>query len=1223
VLLADAATLPAGELMMTHFGTIDDGITNTSYQDGAATFETSPINSAQYVYNIPVAKSATYDVPAVAAYASLEATTFDEIDLDTLTLIITTTTVPAGVTFTFDKSVAVASGAGAAYVIGSQTLTSLTDTVSRIAASISLAEASGDIDVTVSMPDPTMPLLLLVAQVPGTAMNAHTITGTVTVPVTAPPARIQPTNWSGGVDAATITGGIVPEPRSPGYVFTRPAWTAGSERRYVDGAAKGTIAAAVYPFYNTYEDFAKDIRLTGKDHTIIPEYRISEHIGEIENNGTVFSLVSSSLEITGANTNNFDGSNAYFYERFAQTDDIEFLEDFMPQDLEDRNMLFNKYPRHFEIESEAIVKLLPYDGFYPVDRTLDLASLFRTSYNPQAVYGGTDAAENQAWRSILRPFYAPGILYNSIKSGLAVDYPVRRAGRNGKQYDSISVSDPDPLRGCLSGTLSATSDGELPGGSRRNTSLDWDNVDVDKFFWAERLPFEAIMDPASVLVEGQDNPTVLSDLNSILRIDASGSLTPKGLDDSLYKKAVSNFLANVPKFFLRKKMNKHGSDGYLTKFVSKFGQPAGKAGESTDPVRRVTVSKNSAYMMEIGLMKTDDFNFYSNPYAYGIPTATGSSGWAALATDEKPIHPEWPKHRGEFAPYTPPHYYGPSLVRITFMPLGDKEEYTLDEILNNNRNEVYVQYLNTSGSYYDFTSGSFVDRDGNTVTTTGSPAYGWNRAWQNRMDIDASINITNEFPTGQGGRYRSMDPNKWVIMPKWECPTLDYPDRTGPTDMYAYSSSVNVSEYTSSAQGMWHQYGVMPNNDEGSYLYIKDIPTKYEEYDVVAIGTADVSNSTVEYKYVKKVPEFVTDANKTVESLADLCGFDPAEIMRQGFEVSKAKRLGELAEDEEKSISEAILALPFYLDKDDNPRLITIQAPSNKLGPKIKQFRKQFTKFSLPPALANNLLGMVPNGYPNISDVINPFGTDDYDSVLAGSRMSATPVVYLMEHKVSLTRQDLADIWQGIMPELSTKFHKSLSSIDHYMPGDNVEDEPTSFPEVLKAQLDFPDVARDGHPRYDLLDIAKEPERLGLFPDIRWLVFKVKEKGLSAFADMVIEEVDGIDAFSYENLHSAFSRDGLSESQVNAVLRSRDHHAKTMYKVKHRLDDPTYNWPYDYCSILELGKINTKIGFRPELKREVSEANAQTRYIVDELQRAEMDARPSGLGSPRIFRDSR
>ena len=43
-------------------------------------------------------------------------------------------------------------------------------------------------------------------------------------------------------------------------------------------------------------------------------------------------------------------------------------------------------------------------------------------------------------------------------------------------------------------------------------------------------------------------------------------------------------------------------------------------------------------------------------------------------------------------------------------------------------------------------------------------------------------------------------------------------------------------------------------------------------------------------------------------------GFDSDEIIRKGFDPTKAKRIGELAENNEKSISEAILAheMRFY-----------------------------------------------------------------------------------------------------------------------------------------------------------------------------------------------------------------------------------------------------------------------------------------------------------------------
>ena len=181
----------------------------------------------------------------------------------------------------------------------------------------------------------------------------------------------------------------------------------------------------MYPFYDTYEKYAEDIRVIGKDYGIIPEFRVSENISTYQNSATPFAIVSASLEITGASADLFNGTVPNFYSRYAMTDDMEFLDDFMSMDKSNPNFIFNKFPRHFELSSEAIVKLLPYDGFYPVKRTLQLAGLYSQSYGDHAVYSGRDAEQKARFRPLLRPFFAPGIMYNSIKSGLAVNYPTR------------------------------------------------------------------------------------------------------------------------------------------------------------------------------------------------------------------------------------------------------------------------------------------------------------------------------------------------------------------------------------------------------------------------------------------------------------------------------------------------------------------------------------------------------------------------------------------------------------------------------------------------------------------------------------------------------------------------------------------------------------------------------------------------------------------------------
>tara|TARA_R110000782_G_scaffold54175_7_gene114699 strand:- start:1185 stop:2408 length:1224 start_codon:yes stop_codon:yes gene_type:complete len=399
---------------------------------------------------------------------------------------------------------------------------------------------------------------------------------------------------------------------------------------------------------------------------------------------------------------------------------------------------------------------------------------------------------------------------------------------------------------------------------------------------------------------------------------------------------------------------------------------------------------------------------------------------------------------------------------------------------------------------------------------------------------------------------------------------------------------------------MWHQYGAMPDEGEGVYMYIKDIPTgTNEEYDLVAnyIFLGGVIGSAGSYNYVRKIPKYIIDSERQIGSLADLCGFDPDEIIRSGFDPKKAKRLGELAQDNENSISEAILALPFYIDENGDSKLITLQASPTELGPKIKEFRKNFTKYSLPPVLASQLLGMVPKGYPVISDTINPFGGDEYDEILQGEDIKQIPVVYLMEHTVNLSRQDLADIWQGIMPDLSRRLNFSFSSIDHYMPGDNVEEEITQFPEVLKEQINLGAI-RDGHPRYDLLDIAEKACKQGFFPEIKWLVFKVKERGVATYAEMIAQEVDGPNALGYDNAKELFTLQGLPSDQVDRILGDRDEFTKNAYISKHALSSPTYNWPYDYCSLIESAKINSKVGFRPDLDKEYEEESIKLNQVT-------------------------
>ena len=83
-----------------------------------------------------------------------------------------------------------------------------------------------------------------------------------------------------------------------------------------------------------------------------------------------------------------------------------------------------------KLRCKAIKKFIPYDGFYPAERTVQIAQQFSSSLGPYTNIIGNAADKPVAFRTFLKPFFAPGIVYNTIKSGIAVDYPILTGSHN-------------------------------------------------------------------------------------------------------------------------------------------------------------------------------------------------------------------------------------------------------------------------------------------------------------------------------------------------------------------------------------------------------------------------------------------------------------------------------------------------------------------------------------------------------------------------------------------------------------------------------------------------------------------------------------------------------------------------------------------------------------------------------------------------------------------------
>ena len=651
-----------------------------------------------------------------------------------------------------------------------------------------------------------------------------------------------------------------PEGRSPGGPTTRPAWTAGSGRKIVSGPNKGNSNTARYPFFDSYSDWAEDVRVAGQDHTIVPEYRASEHVFKTldTNSGRIGLFNNSLLSITGSSELSsssqigsyerpaqpdgpntlFEQADPSFIERYSTTELFTYLESVMERDFE-----ANGPPTDLRLTTKTVQKLLPYDGFYPVNRATQLATLFSQSISPAVTFTGGFTGKRR-WQNVLKPYFAPGIFFNSIKSGIAVDHPVRSKNPNWSagtdSWDDQFGATTIPLKGCLSGGITGSTN--LPAESDKQDDTPNDSSNI---YWYRRANFEHILDPVKYGYSNISPVYLNDDLNSHLRIDATGSFNIKEVNNvryDEYKSGVGNFFGAVPDFFLK--------NGQMSKLVSKIPDP-----------NNIPVEKGKTYVMEVVLRKTDNFNMYSNPYAFGVPTATGSQDWG-VNDSRKPAGAAWPLHRGEFAPFTPPYFYGDSIARIVYKPqdslLGSGGSsgglqigvytVTLQEILADIESSTvtgsFITYHNSNDYLFD------QDTTGANETAGRAPDYGWNRAWLNKMNVSASVVLTNEY---ESLTDESINLNQWVIMPKWECPILDFPreDTSTTSELYNFSSSIDIGSYNSGSSapdktyGMWHQYGTSPDPGEGVKLLVRGIPSEKSLRKSVAL-TASAGSAIAE-----------------------------------------------------------------------------------------------------------------------------------------------------------------------------------------------------------------------------------------------------------------------------------------------------------------------------------------------------------------------------------------
>jgi hypothetical protein len=922
-------------------------------------------------------------------------------------------------------------------------------------------------------------------------------------------------------------------------------WEAGTNAsiNVRSGSTYVTSAYASEPWFDEYGDFREDLQLVARDYAVIPEFRISEHISDYMKGGTFNKFNFDTFEIPGTQ---FDSSDKNFYKDYSNSD---FLREFA--DIRDKSGLPAK---EIMLTCKAAVRFNPYKGFYPAQRTLDLVEQFSSSFsegitfqvdsNTGRLAGATSLVGTV--RPLIQPLFAPGILYNSIKSGLAVDYPVTNKIN---KIDSFNFDDSNantenymlvPGKRLIN----------VLGGLGTTASVYYD---PNQTYWDLRVPFETMVDPGKHIDKFQFldlEPHPSASMNATASVDTSVS-------DGIYELMAKNFFGQTGDFFLK--------NSEFTKIESDLIQDGLKFKNGDVFAARLKIRKSHNgkrfYNNESGSDGTNN-NFALN----GAKAYSGLTSSLAALEGSYPL-PQDPAHSSDFEEtftmysrptafgpaiagreiggtnyqngflsgtldslegynwaYTPPYYHGESWVDFIFRPDSTKE-YTLEDILTETET-VYWRVDPGQQTGSEDPTGLKAYRNqrlliddarrdpggGGSPQYEYQPIYGGSVVNKNAMQLDSSLNL---FGVERVQRRRKdkfgntiLDENqlagkRWVIQPKWETPMLNFANVKEDTGNITYPTTFSESV----PRGIWHQFGEIPSSpNAGVFLEIGDIPSDWLKYHY------DVINFSSSYNNNDPVGSGST-AYLDYQSLTDLFGFS-----RSQKKDSAKVRLGEIADKRE--VYEAVVAIPYIVEasepyagdklRDVIDRKKFISIPRQRFNASLKEREGSHDGDSL-EAAGESIRKMVQKMkryvLPPQFDFIN---FDEIDPI----------VMYFFEFKYEFDKDDLSYIWQNLAPRDYKKITLQEAKVTH---------------DLMNTEL-------------------LEEQNIIDNPNLRWMVFKVKQRATKDYYDLI-------------------------PPQIKAARK-----LTPLDKPETDKDDEytQFNWPYDYLSFVELVKVEADVLYKSE-----------------------------------------
>mgnify|MGYP003143516291 CR=1 FL=1 len=592
-----------------------------------------------------------------------------------------------------------------------------------------------------------------------------------------------------------------------------PAYV-GDRYNLVMGTFSGSIAPAgsgKTP-YKTYEEYSKYLRIIGKDYSIVPEFRISQHLEEyLEGEDfTTLSNIDDLLELTGSGYVN--SSEDGFFKEYSNSDFMKMFD--LVNDAYDGAHLVDGAQMaqdQIGLRCNAFLQFLPYKGFYPAERTLELASLFSQSFGAQIDKTAENVAEGAVYRAILEPLYSQGVMYNTIKSGIAVSNfiisntssaPASITGstQSGSWWNpaipaltssnisasavrtNVATSLPEgnvffeymlPPFASASGSYLGHPDG--PYGGQKAL---WN----ENGYFFEKIPFEALYQPRNYLSQdyipytGRIYDTGLHSASLMAyasgaagQYDASDAnyVTWDGQGDRRYELAIDNFLCETVNFF------QNGLASITSAREEDFGAvTSGSVYTMKLKLYRPTTSSLGHAWADTGSIIPDynKFDMYRRVSAFGPPIASKQySSYLNFAGTGS--------YKASFSHLTPPYFAGSGSCTFTYTASANGSP-TLDDI-----------FAGLSISY---------DRMEFVELKNGAGTFGIQDMSDYKVQLKDSFNLTQSI-NSVPANTRTLK-KQWLIQSKFETPIINIPGdrRTCGTAEVAGAAATGLVALTSS-----------------------------------------------------------------------------------------------------------------------------------------------------------------------------------------------------------------------------------------------------------------------------------------------------------------------------------------------------------------------------------------------------------------------------------------